>query len=248
MSAAFLNRGVVAGLAASTTLSAVRRLPATATCLTAVSGTYTNQDLLINSVLCWYFSTGNLCLCKFCNLMDLISSHTVVSARHASNRPNTRRPKHPSWNRQQLIELTKPQHTLKHPTTQFLYQDCPRHREMQRKVGQYHLHAGLPNSYGNIVGPKRVFKNFEKNYTTHILLMLTLHCQWSRSALYCPFVLKRAFLSPKILYCSFKDSLWPLLPFFDNIYCKFLSIFSKTNTETGLMVSLLLGFVPHLPN
>ena len=31
--------------------------------------------------------------------------------------------------------------------------------------------------------------------------------QWSRSALYCPFVLKRAFLSPKILYCSFKDSL-----------------------------------------
>ena len=72
--------------------------------------------------------------------------------------------------------------------------------------------------------------------------------QWSRSALYCPFVLKRAFLSPKILYCSFKDSLWPLLPFFDNIYCKFLSIFSKTNTETGLMVSLSLGFVPHLPN
>jgi len=103
MSAAFLNRGVVAGLAASTTLSAVRRLPATATCLTAVS---------------------------------------VVSARHASNRPNTRRPKHPSWNRQQLIELTKPQHTLKHPTTQFLYQDCPRHREMQRKEA-----AMMPNDY-----------------------------------------------------------------------------------------------------
>ena len=156
--------------------------------------------------------------------MDLISSHTVVSARHASNRPNTRRPKHPSWNRQQLIELTKPQHTLKHPTTQFLYQDCPRHREMQRKVGQYHLHAGLPNSYGNIVGPKRVFKNFEKNYTTHILLMLTLHCQWSRSALYCPFVLKRAFLSTKIrkgppppavcpsvclLRCELVRALWP---------------------------------------
>ena len=75
-----------------------------------------------------------------------------------------------------------------------------------------------------------------------------INLQWSRSALYCPFVLKRAFLSQKILYCPFKDSLWPLLPFFDNIYCKFLSIFSKSNIETGLVVNLSLGFVPHLPN
>ena len=66
----------------------------------------------------------------------LISSNmAVISARHASNRPNTRRPKHPAFTRQLLIELSKPQHTVKHPTTQFLYQDCPRHQEVLEKVG-----------------------------------------------------------------------------------------------------------------
>ena len=72
----------------------------------------------------------------------MLINMAVVSSRHFQTtctllrtRPNTRRPRHPSWNRQQLIELSKPQHSLRHPTTQFLYQDCPRHREIIEQVG-----------------------------------------------------------------------------------------------------------------
>lgn len=72
-----------------------------------------------------------------------------MSARHFQTtctllrtRPNTRRPRHPSWNRQQLIELSKPQHSLKHPTTQFLYQDCPRHQEIIEQEAR-----NAPNDY-----------------------------------------------------------------------------------------------------
>ena len=72
----------------------------------------------------------------------MLINMAAVSARHFQTtctllrtRPNTRRPRHPSWNRQQLIELSKPQHSLKHPTTQFLYQDCPRHQEIIEQVG-----------------------------------------------------------------------------------------------------------------
>lgn len=49
------------------------------------------------------------------------------------NRPNTKRPRHPSWDRLQLLELSKPKFTQPHPTTQNLFRECPRETELQEK-------------------------------------------------------------------------------------------------------------------
>ena len=71
MSVTFLSRGVVA---ASTNLSAVGRLRATATCLTAASGTHTQQEFSLKSNLCWQIASP-INPCKFTHcIMDLISS------------------------------------------------------------------------------------------------------------------------------------------------------------------------------
>ncbi len=50
-------------------------------------------------------------------------------SRQSSNRPNTKRPLPTAWFRLQLLEVTKPVHTPKHPTTEHLWRDCPKRED-----------------------------------------------------------------------------------------------------------------------
>ena len=51
-------------------------------------------------------------------------------ARLMGNRPNIKKPKHPSWARQKLLEMSRPVYPVAHPTTEHLWRECPRHEEL----------------------------------------------------------------------------------------------------------------------
>ena len=50
------------------------------------------------------------------------------------NKPNTRRPRHPTWERLKMLELSRPAFEESHPdTTKDLWRECPRVKEMEEK-------------------------------------------------------------------------------------------------------------------
>lgn len=51
----------------------------------------------------------------------------------ACNRPNIRHPRHPNFPRLKLLTLAEPKFSVKHETTEKLWQDCPLEREKRLK-------------------------------------------------------------------------------------------------------------------
>lgn len=56
------------------------------------------------------------------------------SVRFRSRNIDTRRPRNPNWGKQQILAFTYPKFTPAHPTTENLYRDCPRERELRMKA------------------------------------------------------------------------------------------------------------------
>ena len=52
-------------------------------------------------------------------------------------KPDIYKHRHAAWDRMQLLEFTKPTYQPKHPTTEDLWQDCPREKELEEKYEQF---------------------------------------------------------------------------------------------------------------
>jgi hypothetical protein len=92
----------------------------------------------------------------------------VVPSRQSHNRPNTRHPQRPSWFRQQLIEVSTPLHTPKHPTTEILWQDCPKHNEELEEEAKKQ-----PNDY-EMIYVRELGRNSPNSYEIFIRISLPM--------------------------------------------------------------------------
>ena len=61
-----------------------------------------------------------------CNLLSGETSLLLKRFRHSIT---PTRPKMPTWRRKVMVEFAKPVFSEKHPTTEFLWQECPRIEE-----------------------------------------------------------------------------------------------------------------------
>ena len=61
-------------------------------------------------------------------LLELGQTSSVMLKRFRHN-INPSRPKMPTWKRKKMLEFAKPVFSIKHPTTEFLWQECPRIEE-----------------------------------------------------------------------------------------------------------------------
>ena len=52
-------------------------------------------------------------------------------------KPDIYKHRHAAWERMQLLEFTKPTYQLKHPTTEVLWQECPREEELKNKYEKF---------------------------------------------------------------------------------------------------------------
>ena len=67
------------------------------------------------------------------SLRSMLSCRGLSTGPALCNRPNIRHPRHPTYERLQLLTLAEPHWSIKHETTEKLWQDCPLEREKRLK-------------------------------------------------------------------------------------------------------------------
>ena len=63
------------------------------------------------------------------NNCNLLSGETSLLLKRFRHNITPTRPKMPTWRRKVMVEFAKPVFSEKHPTTEFLWQECPRIEE-----------------------------------------------------------------------------------------------------------------------
>ena len=77
------------------------------------------------------------CILALTSRLPLISTGRCLSTSMVlGTRANTKKPRHPHWERSKLLAIGRPQFTPSHPDSQYQWQDCNRQQELAEEEAE----------------------------------------------------------------------------------------------------------------